>query len=67
VFLHDPEVPPTNNHAELMLRPAVITRKVGGCNKTLLGSSLMVTLTVCRRTPCYSTLESELIRELARS
>jgi len=25
-FLHDPEVPPTNNHAEQMLRPAVITR-----------------------------------------
>ncbi len=50
VFLHDPAVPPTNNHAERMLRPAVITRKVGGCNKTLLGAlvhsmlaSLMVT------------------------
>lgn len=49
VFLHDAEVPPTNNHAEQMLRPAVITRKVGGCNKNLLGalvhsilSSLMV-------------------------
>jgi len=48
-FLHDAEVPPTNNHAEQMLRPAVITRKVGGCNKNLLGalvhsilSSLMV-------------------------
>ena len=53
VFLHDPEVPPTNNHAEQMLRPAVITRKVGGCNKTLHGAlvhgilaSLMVT---CKR------------------
>jgi transposase len=50
VFLHEPEVPPTNNHAERMLRPAVITRKVGGCNKHLLGSlvhsvlaSIMVT------------------------
>jgi transposase len=50
VFLHDPEVPPTNNHAEQMLRPAVITRKIGGCNKNLLGalvhsilSSVMVT------------------------
>jgi transposase len=49
-FLHDPAVPPTNNHAEQMLRPAVITRKVGGCNKNLLGalvhsilSSIMVT------------------------
>ena len=53
IFLHDAEVPPTNNHAEQMLRPAVITRKVGGCNKTLLGAvvhgvlaSLMVT---CKR------------------
>lgn len=53
VFLHDPLVPATNNHAERMLRPAVITRKVGGCNKTLLGAlvhsilaSLMVT---CRQ------------------
>lgn len=52
-FLHDPEVPPTNNHAEQMLRPAVITRKVGGCNKNLLGalvhsvlSSIMVS---CQR------------------
>ena len=50
VFLHEPNVPPTNNHAESMLRPAVITRKVGGCNKTLLGAlvhsvlaSIMVT------------------------
>ena len=53
VFLHEPEVPPTNNHAERMIRPAVITRKVGGCNKTLRGalvhsvlSSIMVT---CRQ------------------
>jgi len=49
-FLHHPEVPPTNNHAEQMLRPAVISRKIGGCNKTLLGAlvhsilaSIMVT------------------------
>jgi hypothetical protein len=38
VFLREPDVPPTNNHAERMLRPAVITRKVGGCNKTLRGA-----------------------------
>lgn len=50
LFLHEANVPPTNNHAERMLRPAVITRKVGGCNKTLFGAlahsilaSLMVT------------------------
>jgi len=50
LFLRDPAVPPTNNHAEQLLRPAVITRKVGGCNKNLWGSlvhsvlsSIMVT------------------------
>ena len=50
VFLNEPEVPATNNHAERMLRPAVITRKIGGCNKSLLGAlvhsilaSIMVT------------------------
>ena len=53
MFLHDAEVPPTNNHAEQMLRPAVITRKVGGCNKTLLGAlvhSILASLMVsCKR------------------
>src|SRR5262249_54915936 len=44
VFLHDPEVPPTNNHAEQMLRPAVITRTVGACNKTLWGALVHSTL-----------------------
>jgi transposase len=50
LFLREPQVSATNNHAERMLRPAVITRKVGGCNKTLRGAlvhsilaSLMVT------------------------
>ena len=38
VFLHERGVPPTNNHAEQMLRPAVISRKIGGCNKTAAGS-----------------------------
>jgi hypothetical protein len=29
---------PTNNRAERMLRPAVIVRKTGGCNKTQAGA-----------------------------
>lgn len=37
-FLHDPDVPPTNNHGERQIRPAVIARKLGGCNKTLKGA-----------------------------
>jgi transposase len=53
VFLHDSEVPPTNNHAEQMLRPAVITRKVGGCNKNLRGalvhSILASVMATCHR------------------
>jgi transposase len=53
VFLHDPEVPPTNNHAEQMLRPAVISRKIGGCNKTLKGalvhSILASVMVTCKR------------------
>jgi transposase len=52
-FLFHPEVPPTNNHAERMLRPGVITRKVGGCNKTLLGalvhSVLSSIMTTCQQ------------------
>jgi transposase len=40
IFLHDAAVPATNNHAERMIRPAVITRKVGGCNKTLKGAAV---------------------------
>ena len=52
-FLFHPEVPPTNNHAERMLRPAVITRKVGGCNKSLLGalvhSVLSSVMTTCKQ------------------
>jgi transposase len=65
VLLHDPEVAPTNNHAEQMLRPAVITRKVGGCNKTLWGAlvhsilaSIMVTCK--RRGKCFLDLARRL-------
>jgi len=53
VFLHEAEVPPTNNHAEQMLRPAVITRKVGGCNQNLWGalvhSILASVMVTCHR------------------
>jgi transposase len=52
-FLFHPEVSATNNHAERMLRPAVITRKVGGCNKTLMGalvhSVLSSIMTTCKQ------------------
>ncbi len=44
-FLHYPEAPPTNNHAERMIRPAVVIRKTGGCNKTPTGSRVHQVLT----------------------
>lgn len=53
MFLYDPLVPPTNNHAERMIRPAVIIRKLGGCNKTPIGAkvhSVLASLIVsCRQ------------------
>ena len=53
MFLFDPLVPPTNNHAERMIRPAVIIRKLGGCNKTPAGAkvhSVLASLMVsCRQ------------------
>jgi uncharacterized coiled-coil protein SlyX len=37
-FLHADGLDPTNNQAERMLRPAVITRKTNGCNRTERGA-----------------------------
>ena len=37
-FLYHDDVEPTNNHAERMLRPEVITRKTQRCNKTDAGA-----------------------------
>jgi hypothetical protein len=37
-FLEEPEVEPTNNRVERMLRPAVIARKVSQCSKTWPGA-----------------------------
>ena len=37
-FLDKPHVPPDNNHAERMIRPAVIMRKNILCNRSADGS-----------------------------
>jgi transposase len=37
-FLYDEGTDATNNQAERMLRPAVITRKTGGCNRSAQGA-----------------------------
>ena len=38
-FLKDPDIEPTNNYAERMLRPAVIARKVSQCSKNQEGAN----------------------------
>ncbi|MAF57353.1 MAG: hypothetical protein CMK03_05415 [Ponticaulis sp.] len=44
-FLYHDAVDPTNNHAERMIRPAVITRKTQGCNKSGQGADAHAVLT----------------------
>ena len=44
-FLEQPEVEPTNNRVERMLRPAVIGRKVSQCSKTWSWADAFVTFT----------------------
>jgi transposase len=43
-FLQDPEVDFTNNHAERMIRPAVVARKTWGGNRTTNGAWVQQTL-----------------------
>lgn len=60
-FLYVDGLAATNNQAERMLRPAVITRKTGGCNRTAGGaqphSILASVLTTCRQQG-FSILEA---------
>jgi len=53
LYLYNPELPTTNNLAERQIRPGVITRKVGGCNKTARGALATKTfaslLATCRQ------------------
>jgi transposase len=44
-FLEQPEVEPTNNRVERVLRPAVIARKVSQCSKTWSGADAFATFT----------------------
>ena len=37
-FLYHARVPPTNNHAERMIRPQVVARNTQGCNKSKAGA-----------------------------
>jgi transposase len=44
-FLDQPEIEPTNNRVERMLRPAVIARKVSHCSKTWPGAHAFAAFT----------------------
>lgn len=50
VFLDDPRVPPTNNHAERCLRPLVILRKVTFGHRTATGATTMARLMTIQET-----------------
>ncbi|HLQ46691.1 MAG TPA: transposase [Planctomycetaceae bacterium] len=36
LFLHDPDIPATNNHGERPIRAAVMLRKIGSCHREIL-------------------------------
>jgi transposase len=50
VFLDDPRVPPTNNHAERTLRPLVILRKITFGHRTPFGATAMARLMTIQET-----------------
>jgi hypothetical protein len=50
VFLEDPRVPPTNNHAERCLRPLVILRKITFGHRTRSGARRMAHLMTIQET-----------------
>ena len=49
-FLYVPDVPPDNNHAERMIRPAVIIRKNSLCNRSEQGAATQAILMSIYRT-----------------
>ena len=49
-FLEDEAVPPTNNLAERELRGAVVTRKIGGCNRSEVHAHAHAVLTSVAQT-----------------
>ena len=60
-FLYVDGLDATNNQAERMLRPAVITRKTGGCNRTEGGAethSILASVLVTCRQQGFSLLDS---------
>jgi transposase len=64
-FLEQPEVEPTNNRVERMLRPAVIARKVSQCSKTWSGADACATFTSVIQTLLKKGAPSSVVEALA--
>jgi transposase len=64
-FLEQPEVEPTNNRLERMLRPAVIARKVSQCSKTWSGADAFATFTSVIQTLLKKGAPSSVVEALA--
>lgn len=64
-FLEQPEVEPTNNRVERMLRPAVIARKVSHCSKTWPGADAFTAFTSIIQTLLKSGTPPSVIEALA--
>jgi transposase len=64
-FLEEPEVEPTNNRVERMLRPAVIARKVSQCSKTWPGAYAFTAFTSIIQTLLKGGTPSSVVEALA--
>ncbi len=64
-FLEQPEVEPTNNRVERMLRPAVIARKVSQCSKTWAGAEAFAAFTSIIQTLLKKDAPSAVVEALA--
>jgi transposase len=64
-FLEEPEVEPTNNRVERMLRPAVLARKVSQCSKTWAGAEAFAAFTSIIQTLLKKAAPSAVLEALA--
>jgi transposase len=64
-FLEQPEVEPTNNRVERMLRPAVIARKVSQCSKTWSGAYAFAAFTSIIQTLLKGGTPSSVVEALS--
>jgi hypothetical protein len=64
-FLEQPEVEPTNNRVERVLRPAVIARKVSQCSKTWSGADAFAAFASVIQTLLKQSTPSNVVEAMA--